>query len=206
MKPDELYNLICDTDYRTSGFDLNWQIIVSEDEKIIRLLFECSTTTKDWIVNILGFVPIPKFIKFRLIFFCFGWKSVFDSCSDLIMEELIRCINLNPDYRVEICGHSYGGAMSIIAGIDLFKRTSIKADITTFGSPRPLFLFFSKLMAKTCLGNVVQYAHRSDFVTFCPPLLGYHNVKVKKVGKFDLIGMFSKGSYYHTSYGDASLY
>ncbi len=206
MKPWELYSLIGNIDYRKSGFDLDWQTEVYEDIKTIRLYFKCSTTWKDWLINILGFIPIPRLVKGRLIFFCMGWKKVFDGCSDLILNSVINLNFLYPDYKIEICGHSYGGAMSIIAGIELFKRCGLKADIITFGAPRPLFLFWSKLMAKTCVGEVIQYAHRSDFITLCPPLPFYHNVRIKKIGKLNLRDMFTRCSDIHTSYGDKELY
>lgn len=97
------------------------------------------------------------------------------------------------------------GAESIVAGIELYKRTKIKADVITFGSPMPLFFFYSKFLARLFLGNVTQYAHWSDFVTYCPPLLGYHNVKVKRLGKFNIKDLFNPGTF-HMIYDEPELY
>ena len=158
-------------------------------------------TPKDWIINIIGFIP---FLYFPYIM-CWGWKSVFNGCKTLILEELIRKANKNKSYTIEIAGHSYGGVMRILTAIELYKKTKIKADVITFGSPKPLFLFLSKWIAKIQLGNVIQYAHRSDIVTYCPPFIGYHNVTVKRIGKFRLKDLFNP-EIFHLVYDDESLY
>lgn len=200
MKPWELYNHIWEIEYNKSGFDLDWKVEVDDADKTIRLLFQPSRTNKDWIVNFC-YIPFP----FLPYIFSFGWKKVFDSCKALILEELIREINNHKDYKVEISGHSYGGAMSIIAALELNKVTQIKPDVITFGSPMPLFLFTSKLLALLKLGTVEQYAHWSDIVTYLPPILGFHNVKTIRLGKFKFKGLFDPYTY-HKIYGDESLY
>lgn len=200
MKPYELYNHIWNTEYNKSGFDLDWKVEVDNLEKKIRLLFQPSMSYKDWIVNIC-FLPIFKFPAF----YCFGWKKAYDRCSDRILFEVIcNCLDYH-DYDVEITGHSYGGTMSIIAAIDLFMQFGIRADVITFGSPKTLFLFVSKLVAKGVIKDIKQYSHRSDIVTYMPPFLGYHHVKKIKLGKFHFKWLF-KPTIYHMSYGDESLY
>lgn len=201
MKPWELFNHIWDVDYNKSGFDLDWLVEVDDEAKENRLLFCPSNSNKDWFINIAGFIPVLKF-PFLM---CWGWKSVFDGCKAQIMEEFIRVINEHKDYKVLICGHSYGGAESIVAGIELYKLTKIKADIVTFGAPMPMFLLWSKFWAKRQLGNVIQYAHWSDCVTYCPPLMGFHQVQAKRIGKFSLKGLFHP-DVYHMSYGEKELY
>ena len=201
MKPWELFNHIWKVDYKKSGFDLDWLVEVDDDEKKVRVLFCPSNSNKDWFINIAGFLPVVKF-PFLM---CWGWKSVFDGCKGLILEELLREINLHPDYTVEICGHSYGGAVSIICGIELCKVSGIKADVITFGAPMPLFLLWSKFLSRAYLGNVVQYAHWSDCVTYWPPILGFHQVKAKRIGKFSFKGLFHS-EVYHMSYGEKKLY
>lgn len=201
MKPNELFDHIWDVDYNKSGFDLDWLVEVDNDEKKVRLLFCPSNSAKDWIVNIGGFLP---YISFPFVM-CFGWKHVFDECKKQIMEEFIRKINDNKCYEIEICGHSYGGAESIIAAIELYKQTKIKANVITFGAPRPMIGFLSALMVRFCVKSIIQYAHWSDCVTYCPPLIGYHNVKTKRLGKFNFINLF-KPNIYHMIYDDETLY
>jgi len=201
MKPYELYNHLHRISYDVSGFDVDYKVEVNDDEKKVYLFFKYSDSNEDWIVNLLGFLPIFRFP----LFYTMGWKVVFDNVKGLIFEELIRKINEHKDYTVEISGHSYGGAMSVVAGIELYKQTGIKPDITTFGSPKSLFFIYSKFLAKRFLGKVEQYAHKSDCVIYCPPLIGYHNVNVIRLGKFSIKGLFNP-NVYHQIYGDESIY
>ena len=201
MKPWDLYSHIWSIDYNVSGFDVDWKVEVDSEEKKVRLLFKPSDSDRDWLVNILGFLPVFK----CPLFFTMGWKLAFDSVKVLIFEELIREINLHKDFGVEICGHSYGGAMSVDAGIELYRQTRIKADVITFGAPKPLFLLWSRLAARHCLGTVVQYRHKSDCVPYLPPFIGYHNVKSKWLGKFSVRNLF-KPQVYHVIYGNKEIY
>lgn len=205
MQPYDLFKLIWKTKYNKSGFDLDWKVLVSDDEKKIRLMFQPSMSVKDWFINISGFFAILKLVKFRLFFICSGWKIVFDGCADLIMNEVIKVYEQNPDYSIEVCGHSYGGAMSIIAGLEVFKRIGVKPDIVTFGAPMTLFLFISKWLSRTCFNEVKQYVHKSDLVAYCPPFLGYHHSKVVWLGKFKIKDFFNP-VYSHMTYGDKDLY
>lgn len=201
MKPHELYKHIWEVEYNKNGFDLDWKIETDHNEKKVRILFQPSMSVKDWIVNIGGALPVFEFP----IFLCMGWNGVFDYCKKTIFTELMEHYNANPGYTIEICGHSYGGSMSVVAGIEIYKKFKIKSDVITFGAPAPLFLFTSKLVAKKYLGKVEQYAHWSDFVGYCPPFIGYHNVTVKKIGKFNLKQLFNP-LVTHMIYDQESLY
>ncbi len=201
MKPWDLYSHIWSAEYNESGFDIDWKVEVDSEEKKVRLLFKPSDSDKDWLVNILGFLPVFK----RPLFYTMGWKIAFDSVKLLIFEELLREINLHKGYGVEICGHSYGGAMSIDAGIELYRKAGIKADVITFGAPKPLFLLWSRFYARHCLNTVTQYRHKSDCITYLPPFIGYHNIKSDWLEKFSLKNLF-KPWIYHAIYNDREIY
>lgn len=104
-----------------------------------------------------------------------------------------------------ICGYSFGGAIAQICGIGVYENFGVKSNLITFGSPKPLFGLISKLKAKRCFNSVIQYAHRSDIVTYAPPLIGYYNVKTKRIGKFSFKGLFNPLTY-HQIYDDENLY
>lgn len=73
--------------------------------------------------------------------------------------------------------------------------------------PWELFVFlFTKLITRLFFNKVVQYAHKADIVTYMPPLPGYWNVKVKRIGKFNLKDLLFNSAKMHTCYGDKSLY
>lgn len=64
---------------------------------------------------------------------------------------------------------------------------------------------WSKYVSRLYLGKVTQYAHWSDTVTYCPPLLGYHDVKNIRLGKFSFKGLFAPYKY-HLIYDKEDLY
>lgn len=175
MKPWELYNYQKDIDYRTNTFDYDWRVKVDNDERTIYVFSQFSTSVIDWIVNFLFFM-IPQVRQWYVYLACLGWQTTFNSCKGLFMNEVLMAMNTFPDYKVVVCGHSYGGAGSVLAGIEIFFQ-----------------------------GKVTQYAHWCDIVTYMPPLPGYWNVKVIRLGKFSFKGLFNPQKY-HCIYGDESLY
>lgn len=204
MKPWELYNYQKDLDYKTNTFDYDWRVKVVNDEKTIYVFSQFSTSILDWIVNFLFFM-IPQVRQWYVYFACLGWQTTFNSCKGLFMNAVLMAMNTFPDYKVVCCGHSYGGAGSVLAGIEIFFQSGRKPDLITFGAPKPLVFLFTKLIARLFFGKVTQYAHWCDIVTYMPPLPGYWNIKVIRLGKFSFKGLFNSGKY-HCIYGDESLY
>lgn len=204
MKPYELYNYQKDISYNKNTFSYNWKVVTIDEEKTIYLFSQFSSSITDWIANFLFFF-IPQIRQWFVYFACLGWQTTFNSCKGLIMNEVLKEMNSHPDYKVVCCGHSYGGAGSVLAGIEIFFQTGIKPDLVTFGAPKPLFFFLARCVARFFFNEVAQYAHKSDIVTYMPPFPGYWNVKVIRLGKFSLKGLFNPRKY-HCIYGDASYY
>lgn len=204
MKPWELYKYQQGLQYNTNTLQYDWCVKISTEEKIIYVFTQCSTSTLDWIVNFL-FFWVPQIRRWYLYFACMGWQTAFNSCKGLIMNEVLLAMNIHPDYKVVCCGHSYGGAGSVLAGIEIFFQSGIKPDLITFGAPKPLVFFITKLISRLFFNSVTQYAHRSDIVTYMPSLPGYWNIKVIRLGKFSFKGLFNPQKY-HCIYGDESLY
>lgn len=204
MKPWELYEFQKKQKWKRNTADYDWCVAVDDDERRIYVLTQFSTTLLDWIVNLLFFF-IPQVRRWFVYFAALGWQTAFNSCKGLMMNDVLAKMNEHPDYKVVCCGHSYGGAGSVLAGIEIFFQTAVKPDLITWGAPKPLFLFVTRLMVRLFFGEVRQYAHRSDIVTYMVPLPGYWNVRVIRIGKFSLKALFN-ASDTHTSYGDKSLY
>jgi len=204
MKPYDLFNKIINFKYRKTGKDLDWGIEVDDIEQKIRVLFKGSCSKLDWFFNFL-FMIFPTVIGGCPYWFSVGWWAAWESSKKLILHSILNCMYYCPDYKVEVCGYSFGGAIAQICGIEIFEATGIKPNLVTFGSPKPLFSFFTKLKAKRCFNNIEQYSHWNDIVTWCPPLIGYHNIKNIRIGKFDLKGLFNPKKY-HQIYSNESLY
>jgi len=134
-----------------------------------------------------------------------GWQGAFNSCKEIVMNEVLTAMNTFPDYKIVCCGHSYGGAASVLVGIEIFFASGRKPDLITFGAPKPLFFFITRCITRLFFNEVTQYAHKSDIVSYLPPFIGYWNVKVIRIGKFSLKGLFQP-YIYHQCYGDETLY
>lgn len=204
MKPWELYEHQKTVLYNNNIYDYNWCVETDHKEKKIYIFTKYSTTLKDWIINFLFFF-IPQIRRWFVYFACLGWQTAFNCCKGLILNKALSEINEHPDYEIICCGHSYGGAGSVLTGIEIFFQTGIKPSLITFGSPKPLFFILSRILIKRFFKSVEQYAHKSDIVSYMPPFLGYYNIKVIRIGSFNFKDLFNPGEY-HCCYGDESLY
>lgn len=204
MKPWNLYKYQKSLDYKSNIADYNYCVKVINEEKTIYVFTQCSASIIDWIVNFLFFC-IPQIRNWFVYFAALGWQSAFNSCKGMILNEVLLAMNTFPDYKVVCCGHSYGGAGSVLVGIEIFFQSGRKPDLITFGAPKPLVFIFSKLICSLFFRTVKQYAHRCDIFTYLPPFIGYWNIKVIRLGKFSLKGLFQP-DIYHQCYGDESLY
>lgn len=203
MKQTELFNKLRTTQYKTVGKDLQYLIEIDESEKKIRVMFQESHSTIDWILNFL-FPIIPIMVHGTMYNFAIGWYSSWYSGRDFVIAELFDMMKLHLDFSVEICGYSFGGAIAQLCGIQLYEETGLKADLITFGSPKPLF-GLCKLWSMRCFNKVTQYANKSDIVTYCPPLPFYFHVKNKRIGKFSIKDLFNPEKS-HQAYDQESLY
>ena len=204
MKPNELFELIKNTQFITTGDCVDYAVVTFHDEHRIRLIFEESNGKRDW-VNNFNFPIKPYKNQKNVLWYARGWAKAYKTANDEIMNKLIATYKEYPGYDVEICGWSYGGAMSLIAVEDFYFRTGVKCVVTTFGGPKPLFGFKTRKTVLKCCKEINQYCHRNDIVPFMVPLPGYKMLKKVKVGKWKLFGIF-KPNIYHCCYGDASLY
>ena len=204
MKPSELFKLIRDTEFITIGDAVDFVVKVFDDEKIIRLLFEESTSFRDW-KNNFNFPIKPYKNQKNILWFVRGWAKAYKSANDEIMENLINSYKVYPDYKIEICGWSYGGAISLLAAEEFYYRTKIKPDVITFGAPKALFGKKTKNYVMSCCNKVIQYAHQSDIVPYYMFFPGYTNVNKTKLGKFNFFNLF-KPKIYHRCYGNEDLY
>ena len=205
MKPYDLFNLICNSSYTKSGDDVDWTIIIDNDEKTIRLLFQESASKRDWLNNFNFPKKLYKYQENNL-WIARGWGNAYKSCNDEIMASLIEAAYQYDNYKIEISGWSYGGALAQIAIEDFYYRTKFKADLVTFGSPKPLWGKKSVETVKKCCTSIKNYTVINDIVPYMPPFPGYKLLNKIKLGEsFNFFKIFNPWKY-HTSYGDKTLY
>lgn len=204
MKPSELFKLIRDTEYETAGKAVDYSIQVFIEEKKIRLLFEESNSFIDWINN-LNILLKPYKFKDSVFWFAKGWCMAYESACDIIMKKLLDICNCFPSYIVEICGWSFGGAISLLAALDFYYKTNLKANVITFGTPKSLFGKKTKKIMMSCCASVIQYANLSDIVTYYKFFPGYTMLNRVNIGRFNFFDLFNiKKS--HCGYDNADLY
>lgn len=203
MRPWELYHKIWHTEYRKSAHDLDWQIDVDRERRTIRLLFQASQSGIDWAVNFLGALPSPAYPYL----FALGWHRVLRAGWKDISSALADAVAANGCFeggrfrwRLVVCGHSYGGAVAVIAGVYIRRRWGIRPELVTYGAPKALCLLTSKLLAKGCFCRVAQYAHRSDLIPHMAPLPGFWHVRRVMLGKFSLRGLLDVQKHHYFSY------
>lgn len=208
MQPWILFSMIKDIPHKefiTSGDDVQWIIKVDDREQKVRLIFEESNDKRDW-QNNFDFPARVYKKQTSCLRVARGWGNAYKSCNDIIMRTLIQTSKLYNDYKVEICGWSYGGAMSLLAAEDFHFRTGIKPDVVTFGAPKPLFGKKCKEYVLSCVGTVKQYAYVNDCVPLMPPFPFYDRVDTTYIGgKCSFLKLF-KPNVYHLIYGEKELY
>ncbi|EMC91262.1 hypothetical protein BAUCODRAFT_80221 [Baudoinia panamericana UAMH 10762] len=64
-----------------------------------------------------------------------GFQSSWQTTRSLILAELKRALFLHPLYKLHLVGHSLGGAVAALAGLDLVAY-GYRPIVTTFGEPR----------------------------------------------------------------------
>ncbi len=73
--------------------------------------------------------------------------------------------HLSPGYRLRVTGHSLGGAMAVIAALEL-QGQGWKPEVITFGQPKVT----NDAGAERTQLNLVRFIHGQDIVTLIPPL------------------------------------
>lgn len=191
MQPSDLFNLILSTSYSTAGDDVDYCIMYDPDENVIRLLFQGSISKRDWINDFRFPAKLYKnqehwFLVHR------GFGDAWQSARDKIITELTEFILMiessgdfdTPAAKIQIAGHSMGGALALLAAEDFRYQFNRPADeVVTFGSPKPVFGILSKRHFKKSSKSWKQYRFMYDGVTWCPPFIGYHNVTSNVIDK-----------------------
>lgn len=203
-KHNELFHMLeHEVEFKKIGLDVDYAIKRYDDEKILRLFFQGSRSKTDWLLNFNFPVKAYKKQQNKLKYHA-GWIKAYKSANDEIMSEFVKEADTYQGYRIEIIGHSLGGALAVYAAEDFNFRTGKKPVLITFGAPKAVFGKKTQKRLLDSCSEIHQYAHKDDLVPMIPPCYKHLN-KISCGKKFSLIEFF-KFVWYHTHYDEESYY
>lgn len=205
-RPWDIFNMICSTQFKTSGDDVDWCVTVDDESHTVWLIFKESNSKRDWKNNFRFPVKVYKKQE-SCMRVASGWGNAWKSCNDEIMDAFIKVTKEYEHYSPAICGWSYGGAIALLALEDYHFRTKRYAHLITFGAPKPLWGRKTQEYVRRCGFVEKQYANINDVVPLLPPLPGYRRLNTFNCGKGrrGLRELFHP-EIYHCIYGKEEIY
>lgn len=73
MKPNEIFKMVSNLDYRRNTADFDWAVKVDDEEKIIWVAVQASMTWLDWVINLLFFLDSSG--ETVVCIFCLSWMA-----------------------------------------------------------------------------------------------------------------------------------
>nr|CDX09906.1 lipase [Yarrowia galli] len=155
---------------------------VDHTEKTIVVGFRGSQTFKNWIVNFMV-LRNPVENSYQGCEGCTVHQGFYNAYKDTKKEydtELIKLVEENPGYIVNVVGHSLGGSVALLAATD-FKNRGYKTSLTTFGQPVTGNTAFANYIDNLWLTNdtknttrsYYRVTHKGDVVPRVPFWHGY---------------------------------
>ncbi|BBH22205.1 lipase [Paenibacillus baekrokdamisoli] len=155
--------------FQASAFSINEQPFgfVIESERAAILAFRGTSTATDWVTDMMAqqitFTPVKNSgLTHR------GFTEIYMSARDRVFKLLDKLPNNKPLF---ITGHSLGGALAILATLDITVNRNFNQIITyTYGSPRvgdPAFVQYYNASVPTSIRVQNEY----DIVPHLPPLV-----------------------------------
>lgn len=201
MEPWKMYNDVVRGPWNTSGLDVQWKAQMVGG--VPYLAFQGSASAMDWVNNFRFAAALYKGQESALRVHK-GFGKAWKSCNDEVMASFVKLCSQSKETPV-ITGHSFGGAMALLAAEDFYYRTKVKPCVATFGAPKVVWGKKSKEYFSSC-ATFIEYEERNDIVPFCPPIPGYKHLEPAKIGdKFCLFKLFNPGKW-HQIYGEKEEY
>ena len=170
--------------YDVIGEDLDYKVIVNDQQKEIIIQYEESDSDEDWHNNYL-FWPWPLKLDNRVIWTSYGYAKIYKSGKNEPIDQFYQAFMEHPDYKVKIWGWSLGSAMAKITARHFIIRTKGKQEIdelTTFGDVKCWYnpFYSSKKHCK----KIREYVTPNDLISWCIPICR-RDVKCKVGEKYN---------------------
>ena len=187
-KYDDIYNLIKNLTYHTSGKHCDWTIIRVHDllsNKDCYGLFFQETTSKEDIWHDAEFLPRPvkayKGWKNRLVYH-YGFYEEYHSAQDEIhsyLKPLLEDLAIEQsceikDLKLYVSGWSLGGSIAPIASEDCFERYGIKPILIAYEGANPCESLHTRNYIMNCINTEesIAFVYSNDIVPRCAPIFG----------------------------------
>lgn len=151
------------------------QVLVVDRTAYVVIAFRGTTDLRDWITN-------AKFVRALLVEesdgsrcevhggFLVAYESIIEKLSEVLRQLAVA------DRPVFVTGHSLGGALAILAALELKRQMFTVAQVYTFGQPRVGNAGFAQLYNWSLQDQTFAVVNECDPVPLLPPLLmGYRD-------------------------------
>eukprot|EP00128_Syssomonas_multiformis_P011830 Colp12_sorted_trinity150504_noHs@25937 len=107
-----------------------------------------------------------------------GFLKAYKSLKSRLIDNYIGLVKAHPTYQTVVIGHSLGGALATVCGLDLIANHGIRSQIVSFGSPR----VFNSILASYMNSIIDSYrvVNYNDIVPHLPTIdMGFSHVAVE---------------------------
>jgi hypothetical protein len=212
MKPNELYDLIKTTEYKTIGTAIDYKVVYNEENNTMYVLFQESKQKIDWLFNLLNVftskVRIMLDNKLSFVKLGYGYNKAWNECETSVMLDIKEILCSEDVKKIVISGWSYGGGMCIPCAISLSKYfpeelKTVKHNVVSFGAPKTVKDKKSlEILYK--LSDWKSYCHKNDIVSYVVPWF-YGLNQIRLGADYSFFKLFNPCKW-HCIYGDKSLY
>ena len=100
-----------------------------------------------------------------------GFKAAYDAVKDQMLRDVMQQINEHSSASVFVTGHSLGGALAVLAALDIKKAIgSRKIHLYTYGQPRVGNSDFADYVFSLLSGDqYIRVVHYDDAIPHLPP-------------------------------------
>jgi len=130
------------------------------------------------------YLKLKKDMGFKASYVHRGFYRQYNSIKYKISEIITEYLNENPsDPKIIFCGHSLGGALSMIATLTAkihYSKKKPTIQNVTFGCPRVGNRWFMKVYNYMVKSNAFHYFHQNDIVSHYPKI-GYRIINKNHV-------------------------